>query len=74
MGGVVVGKLCDWQPGDLVSMLRLHVGTQDLLNGPVGAYRLAISLGVVGGGEVELGAEALEQRLPEVGGEAGVAV
>ena len=74
VGGVVVGKLSNRKPGDPISMLRLHVGTQDLLNGPMGAFCLAISLRMVGGGEIQLGAKALEQRLPEIGGEAGVTV
>ena len=40
----------------------------------VGVLCLAVGLGVVGGGHVELGAGEQGEGLPEVGGEAGVSV
>ena len=47
MGGIVVGKFSNWQPSDPIRVLRLHVGTEDLFNGPVCALSLSVRLGVV---------------------------
>ena len=48
VGGIVVGKFSNWQPSDPISVLRLHVGTEDLFNGPVSALSLSVRLGVMG--------------------------
>jgi hypothetical protein len=70
----VISKLSDGQPGSPIIVLGGDVGAKDLLNGAVGDFGLAVSLGVVGGGDVELGAEGFEEGGPEIGGDAGVTV
>ena len=47
VGGIVVGKFSNWQPGDPIRVLRLHVGTEDLFNGPMSALSLSVRLRVM---------------------------
>jgi hypothetical protein len=71
---VVVGKLGDGEPWGPVGVLGGDIGTEDLFDGAVGNLRLAVSLGVMRGGEVEFGAKGREDGLPEIRGDAGVTV
>ena len=72
--GRVVGKLGDRQPGSPVTVHGFDVGAEDLLDCTMSNLRLAISLRVVGCGEVEGGAEATEKGLPEFCSDASVTV
>ena len=78
-GGVdvaVVGKFCNGEPGGPIVVLRGDKGSKNLLDGAVCDLRLAISLRVVGGGEVEGRSETFgrEEGFPEVRSDEGVAV
>ena len=55
--GLIVGKFSNQQPCSPVIMVRVDIGPQNLFNGTVGAFRLAISLGVVGGRNIEVTAQ-----------------
>ena len=55
-------------------MERVGVATQDLLNGLVAAFSLAISLSMVSGGEVEFGAQSVKRGAPKRSDEARVTV
>jgi hypothetical protein len=74
MDVIVVGEFCDGKPGGPVIMLRVDICSQNLLNSAVSDLRLAISLRVVGGGEIELGTERGEEGGPKLRGNAGITI
>ena len=57
-------------------MLRGDESAENLLDGAVGDLRLAISLRVVGSGDIQMGSETLgrEEGFPKVRGDEGIAV
>ena len=62
---VIESELGDGKELRPIIMEGVGVGTNDLLDGAVGALGLAISLGMVGSRNVELGAEGVEKRAPK---------
>ncbi|GIL46962.1 hypothetical protein Vafri_3824 [Volvox africanus] len=69
--GLVVGGFGDGEVGGPIILHGLDVGAEGLFDGTVGAFGLAVGLGVVGRGDVEGGANMLPERLPNVSDEAG---
>jgi hypothetical protein len=57
-----------------IIMVRRNVASQNLFDRSVGPLRLAISLGMVSSGHIELSSESLEQLGPEGSGEPRVPV
>jgi hypothetical protein len=55
-------------------MARMNVGAESLIDGAVSDFCLTVSLGVMGGRHVELGAESGEEGSPELTVEAGITV
>ena len=55
-------------------MLRGDIGSKNLLNGAVDALGVAISLRMIGGGEVECGAQSRSEGSPKITGEARVSI
>jgi len=74
VGGVVVGELDGGEVEVPVVLEGVAVVAKAGEDGLVGVLRLAVGLGVVSGGHVELGAGEGGELLPDVRGEARVAV
>ena len=71
---VVVCEFHQGQPSIPVVLAVSNIGTQDLIQGSVDSFRLAVGLWVVGSGRRQLHSQDLKQRLPEVAGETRIAV
>ena len=72
--GIVVGGFGDGEVGCPIVLHGVTESAEDLLDGAVGAFGLAVGLRVVGGGDVERRAKMGPERLPDGGDEAGIAV
>ena len=55
-------------------MQGVNIGSEDLLNGTVNTFRVAISLRVVTGRHVELTAQSREEGTPEIRVDTGISV